>query len=108
MKSSCFDPLLVLLASTVVLQAKKTYVLIGHSGSGKSTLCNVLFNMNAEMHYIENYPFPTSDSIQRCTSSFMTVSNDQITLVDTLGYSDDSLDHKLGQHYQDALRAVTN
>ena len=73
----------------------KIIILVGLTGTGKSTTGNCLFNRSASVVEITDTPFPTSDSSLGCTQKSKCVSDQQMTILDTVGFGDP----KLGQSF---------
>ena len=67
---------------------KRRIILVGYTGAGKSTVANCLFNRRGSHYHIQSHPFRTSDSATGCTSNATILSNDELVLIDTVGFGD--------------------
>jgi hypothetical protein len=72
--------------------SRKTYILVGLTGSGKSTTGNCIYNKTGALDAIQEHPFPTSDSSSSCTKSFNVATNDSLSIIDTIGFGDPTID----------------
>ena len=89
--------------------AKKNYLLIGLTGSGKSTIGNCMYNRRGEWSEISQRPFVTSDSSSGCTRIFESVSNQEMTILDTIGFGDPQFEPKfILDQLKEALKRVNN
>jgi len=87
----------------------KTYLLVGLTGAGKSTTGNCILNQSGELSQVNETPFPTSDSSKGCTRTFACKANEQVFVLDTVGFGDPNFkqDYIL-QELKNALKAVDN
>jgi hypothetical protein len=71
---------------------KKVYLMIGLTGSGKSTLGNCIINGSGELTKINDLPFGTSNDSSGCTREFIVGHNDQVKVIDSIGFCDPQID----------------
>jgi hypothetical protein len=87
----------------------KTYLLVGLTGAGKSTTGNCILNQSGVLSQVNDTPFPTSDSSKGCTRTFACKANEQVFVLDTVGFGDPNFkqDYIL-QELKNALNTVDN
>ena len=87
----------------------KSYILVGLTGSGKSTIGNCIWNKSSDLYFIRNTPFLTSDSSLGCTQNFASVQNEQIIILDTVGFGAACMDENtIMEQFKKALAQVNN
>ena len=91
------------------VKAKRTFILVGPSGVGKSTLGNCLLNRNASHFTTQCHPFEAKDSANGCTKKCTMANNDNIAVIDTVGFGDPHIDSRTSfKLFQNALASVNN
>ena len=86
----------------------KTYILIGLMGSGKSTTGNCILARSGEIERIKS-PFETSDSADGCTKKFQYSGNDNVKILDTVGFGDPGMeDEKTLSELKNGLKNIEN
>ena len=88
---------------------QKVYLLVGLTGSGKSTTGNCVYNKSGQNEKIINSPFLTSDNASGCTLKFQFTGNEEVILLDTVGFGDPQMNQQdiLGE-LKDALAHNNN
>ena len=66
----------------------RTYLLVGITGHGKSTTGNVIYNKSGELKDIIGNPLKTSDHSTGCTEKFQIIGNENVKIIDTVGFGD--------------------
>ena len=88
---------------------RKTIVLVGPSGVGKSTVGNCFINRLGWLNTTQEYPFPTNNSANGCTRNSSLACNDDLCVIDTLGFGDPQADSRYSfELFQQALTEVNN
>ena len=90
------------------LRLRKTIMLVGVTGVGKSTIANCLLNQRGDLDSIEK-GFNTSSNAAACTVNFTIRSNDNFTIIDSIGFGAPDLSaSKILQEMRNTLRQVNN
>ena len=82
---------------------KKTIILFGISGVGKSTISNCILNQKGDTDSIINSAFPVSPDASSGNTDFDIRSNDQYTIVDSIGFGSADIN---GTYLLDRMRAA--
>jgi hypothetical protein len=91
---------------------KKVYLLVGITAHGKSTLGNCILNCSSDLDKI-NGPFKTSNLGIPCTTNFTVNSNDNVTVIDSMGFGDINYSlrnrsQELTAEFRNILKSVNN
>lgn len=83
--------------------------MIGLTGSGKSTLGNCLLNNSGVLEKIKEKPFLTSNDSTGCTQLFQLEQNEEIIVIDTIGFGDPQFKQEFVlENLREALKKVDN
>ena len=83
--------------------------MIGLTGSGKSTLGNCLLNKSGDLDKIKEKPFLTSNDSVGCTKLFQLERNEEIIVIDTIGFGDPQFKQEFVlENLRAALKEVDN